>query len=103
MCLARLTGSERDEFFAGLADLVTTEPAEEDGSLMIRHGDRRARDQLPSNNLGALDRGRRSGQRGARDRRQEAMDSAVMALNSASFAKRWPEIVGSVKFSGTGR
>jgi hypothetical protein len=57
MLLAKLPGPEREQFLMQLTDLVSTEDP-------IGAGDQ----GLPQNNLSALDRNRRSGQRsGARD------------------------------------
>lgn len=62
------------------------------GSDRSRRVTRRvSRDQLPSNNQGALDR-----------RRRPAQDSNIQALNHQSFMRRFPG-AATVKFSGTGR
>jgi hypothetical protein len=81
LCLARLSGSDKEDFLTGLADIVSTT----DGNAVGDQG-------LPKNNTGALDR-RRSVRRTTRDgsaHRPAAMDSAITALNSASFNRRFP-------------
>jgi hypothetical protein len=114
LCLQKLTGPDRADFLSGLTDLISTEPpdAAGDNSLEIVHrpnngndngrpnggngqdrGTRRvsrtARDQVPMNNKGALDR-------------RPAMDANVMALNQQAFARRFPDAM-RIKFGGTGR
>jgi hypothetical protein len=93
LCAQKLAGSERDAFMQGLAEIISPEegPSSSNGI-----GDRRARDQgLPQNNLSAVDRRRA----GARDTRRPAQDAAVRALNSASFARRFP-MAANIKVLG---
>jgi hypothetical protein len=103
LCMQRLTGSDRDEFCEGLAQLLSTETGAEDGgngTLEIRHRANGVNgDRIVAANRQALDKRRN----GARDnRRGPAMDGAIRALNSQSFARRFPD-AATVKFGGNGR
>jgi len=80
------------QFVEGLSNMVS-----QDGGMYGANQDRMGRagqDQVPPNNLGAIDRGR-SGRRTGRDtgmHRPGAMDSALRP--SKSFAQRFPETAG---------
>jgi hypothetical protein len=100
LCAARLAGPEREEFLMGLADLLNTEEASQDGTLELTHRPNGNGNGLRNNNQGATDRSR-SGNRTGRDRKPGAMDSAIRGMNTANFLKRFP--MADVSFSGTGR
>jgi hypothetical protein len=105
LCLAKLSGPDREDFLMGLTDLVSTEDPNaggQDGTLELRHGNGNGRNGVPKNNQGALDR-TKSGRRPARDNRRPAQDSALRGLQTSNFNKRWGHLTENIRFGGTGR
>jgi hypothetical protein len=91
MCLAKLSGSDRDEFLSGLVDLISPEGGNGmDGTLQLTHRPNGNGNGLRPNNKSAL------------DRRRPAQDAAIRSLQANSFARRFPEAM-QIRFGGNGR
>jgi hypothetical protein len=91
-CLAGLQGDERDKFMEALANMFRTDSGTGNGGSA----------DMPAYGDTGFAAGIRNNNRGATDRRRPAQDSAIRALQSAGFARRFPDAM-KISTNGMGR